>query len=148
MISASSSASSVFSHLGCHIGMSKYFTRKGHTTLSSTRYRRYLVQKMQHGISDELHLITIRDIRYLPKGGCLLCYPVLAAALGCEKNYRRAVPFMGRKGAIETSHIRQCIVDIGIVMVGGVEWTRLGIVFFATMGKPDLLFLVLRWLAI
>jgi hypothetical protein len=42
---------------------------------------------------------------------------------------------MGWKAAIETSHIRQCIVDIGIVMVGGVEWTRLGIVFFATDGQ-------------
>ena len=50
--------------LGCHIGMSKYFMRKGHTTLSSTRYRRYLVWKMQHGISNKLHIITIRDIRY------------------------------------------------------------------------------------
>ena len=65
-----------------------------------------------------MHLITIRDIKYVPKGGCLLCYPVLAAALGCEKIHRRAVPFMGWKAAIETSHICQCIVDIGIVMVG------------------------------
>ena len=45
-------------------------------------------------------------------------YNLEAAALGCEKIHRLAVPFMGWKAAIETSHIRQYIVDIGIVMVG------------------------------
>ena len=41
---ASSSSSRVFSHLGCHIGISKYFSRKGPTTFSRTRNRRYLLR--------------------------------------------------------------------------------------------------------
>ena len=51
--------------------------------------------EMQHEISDIRHLIELIDIIYIPKGGRLLCYPVLAAALGGEKIHRRAVPFMG-----------------------------------------------------
>ena len=51
--------------------------------------------EIQHEISDIMDLIVIIDIRHIPQDGRLLCYPVLAAALGSEKIHRRAVPFMG-----------------------------------------------------
>lgn len=39
---ASSSSSSVFSQVGCQIGISKYLTRKGHTALSRTKNKKNL----------------------------------------------------------------------------------------------------------
>ena len=86
--------------------------------------------EMQHEISDVRHLIKIINIIHVPQDGRLLCYPVLATALGGEKNHRRAVLFMGQRAAIKTSHIRQCIVDIGIVIVGRAKRTHLGIIIF------------------
>jgi hypothetical protein len=40
---ASSSLSSVLSQVGCHIGISKYLTRKGQTTLSEAKNKKYLL---------------------------------------------------------------------------------------------------------
>ena len=80
---------------------------------------------MQHEISDIRHLIEILDIIHVPQDGRLLCYPVLVTALGGEKIHRLALLFMGQRAAIKTLHIRQCIVDIGIVIVGR---THLGII--------------------
>ena len=51
--------------------------------------------EMQHEISDIRHQIEIISIINMPQNGCPLCFPVLAAALGGEKNHRRAVLFMG-----------------------------------------------------
>jgi hypothetical protein len=42
---AASSSSRVFSLVGCHSGISKYLTRKGHTTLSRTKNKKYLPQR-------------------------------------------------------------------------------------------------------
>ena len=43
---ASSSLLSVFWLVGCHISISKYLTRKGHTTLSRTKYKKYLPHRV------------------------------------------------------------------------------------------------------
>ena len=42
---ASSNSSRAFSLVGCHIGMSKYLTRKGQTTLSRTKNKKNLPQR-------------------------------------------------------------------------------------------------------
>ncbi len=42
---ASSSSSRAISLVGCHIGISKYLTRKGQTTLSRTKNKKYLPQR-------------------------------------------------------------------------------------------------------
>ena len=42
---ASSSSSRAFSLVGCHISISKYLTRKGKTTLSRTKNKKYLAQR-------------------------------------------------------------------------------------------------------
>ena len=42
---ASSSSSRDFSLVGCHIGISKYLTRKGQTTLSRTMNKKYLLKR-------------------------------------------------------------------------------------------------------
>ena len=146
---ASGSASRDFSQVGCHMPISKYFTRwpgKDTPCYSGPEIEDTFYEN-EHVISDIMHLIDIIDIRHIPKDGRIRFYPVLAAALGGEKNHRRAVPFMRWKAFIKTSHIRRCIVDIGIVMVGRVKWTRLGIFIFARGGRPDLLSLFLTWLA-
>ena len=46
---ASSSSSSVLSQVGCHIGISKYLTRKGQTTLSKAKNKKYLPQRNSRG---------------------------------------------------------------------------------------------------
>jgi hypothetical protein len=52
---ASSSSSRAFSLVGCHIGISKYLTMKGHTTLSRTKNKKYLPQReMRDTLHDEL----------------------------------------------------------------------------------------------
>ncbi len=57
---ASSSSSRAFSLVGCHICISKYFTRKGHTTLSRTKNKKYLPQsEMRHAgihVTNAVHL--------------------------------------------------------------------------------------------
>ena len=55
----------------------------------------YQEQKIPFQISDIMYIIVIIDLRHIPQDRRLLCYPVLAAALGGEKNHRRAAPFMG-----------------------------------------------------
>ncbi len=52
--SASSNSSRAFAHVTCHVVMSKYFTRKGHTT----RDREYF-DKIQNVISIIKHIIVI-----------------------------------------------------------------------------------------
>ena len=42
---ASSNLSRAFSLVGCHIGISKYLTRKGQTTLSRAKNKKYLPQR-------------------------------------------------------------------------------------------------------
>jgi hypothetical protein len=51
---ASSSSSRAFSLVGCHIGISKYLTMKGHT-ISRTKNKKYLPQReMRDTLHDEL----------------------------------------------------------------------------------------------
>jgi hypothetical protein len=59
-----SSSSRVFSQVGCHIGISKYLTRKGNTALSRTRNKKNLPPTEMRtmntmGINNECKLLTL-----------------------------------------------------------------------------------------
>ena len=69
---ASSNSSRAFSLVGCHIGISKYLTRKGQTTLSRTKNKKKVlsqvackktIQKNNHNIN-----CTQNQFRFMSRG--------------------------------------------------------------------------------
>ncbi len=113
---ASSSLSSDVSSVGCHIGMSKYLTRKGHNALSRVWNRKNLLKMQIYQIMNIIVIIKIMNIMInLPQNRRWPFYPVLAASCWSEKVHRRAILNMCGKASIKSTHIGQRIVNVGVV---------------------------------
>ena len=126
---AASSSSRVFSLVGCHIGISKYFSRYGQTTLSRTKNKKNLPQSemWDNGIARTyaLHLPQDRSWRF---------YPVLSGPLRSEQINRDAVLRMRLDAAIKATQIGQNVMRKAVVML--VKRTLPGIINFRLDSAP------------
>ncbi len=83
---ASSSSSRAFSLVGCHICISKYLTRKGQTTLSRTKNKKYLPQREMRN-----ECIDITNTMHSLQDWSWRLHPVLSGPLQSEHINRRAI---------------------------------------------------------
>ena len=109
---ASSNSSRAFSLVGCHIGMSKYLTRKGQTTLSRTKNKKNLPQREMRNKG-----IDITKTMHSPQDWSWRLHPVLPGPLRSEQINWRAVLRMSLHAAIETTQIGQSIMQVAVVML-------------------------------
>jgi hypothetical protein len=97
---ALSSSSSDFSQVGCQIGISKYFTRKGHTALSRIKNKKYLPKTEIRRIT---HRIYRMNARLSPQDWSRRAYPVSAGTFWRENINRGAILRMHRNGVINST---------------------------------------------
>ena len=125
---ASSNSSRAFSLVGCHIGMSKYLTRKGQSSLSRTKNKKNLPQREMRNQG-----IDITKTMHSPQDWSWRLHPVLPGPLRSEQINWRAVLRMRLHAAIETTQIGQNIMQIAIVIY---KRTLPGIIYIRNYSVP------------
>jgi hypothetical protein len=105
---ALSISSSDFSQVGCQIGISKYFTRKGHTALSRIKNKKYLPPTEIRRIT---HRVYRMNARLSPQDWSRRAYPVFRGTSRGEKiNLNRgAILRMLWNGAIISTQGGKCM---------------------------------------
>ncbi len=118
---ASRNSSSDLSSVGCHIGMSKYFFRKGHTTLLRMWNRKtynkqaYNENNKYNGHNENNQIIV------LPQSRSWRFDPVLAGAFWCKEIHRRAILVVFGNATIATIGGASHLFCLGMVQPDGLS---------------------------